>query len=592
MHCPRRQSLLSPTQLRVFVLFALTALLAVGLSGVAQARKKASIPSTNLTENPTFKRSTKGWHGLDARLRRVGDRRAPDGRTAGKLVAGHDIDQYWLNGEPAKLSDGSVSGERYTGSAWVRGTKRTRGTKVDLVIREMTPDGDLVVDQLATVTLRRKYRKVEAKITARGDGDTIDIYLRRRAEESVINDSFYTDALTVTDEDLSNDTPPAVPEGDSPTTVGQIAIITSQEDALKAMQGSNYRYIVVRDQMHAYVDDIRAANPDTKILMYKDLSFVFRDRDVSGCPYAPYEVSGVSFCTADKNEGWFLHDANGARMTSEHYTNLYAMDLTDPGYRDAWLNAVQSRLLDANNDGTGVKWDGVYMDDTNLYPGHGMDDRIKELTDEQYRQATLDFVGTVSPALQAQGFLTMANVGMDMYDPPQREAAVELAKKIDIYNREYFVRWSGGGVFAAPGAGIGNDWTDELTHMEAIERAGASFTAVVYGTTGEIDVQRYARATFLLGWDGRDGSALMYRAEGTSDGYLPDWTKDVGYPTGARYKVGIGYRRDFQTGTVVLNPDPSHSQVFEFESNYELPDGSCGTSVQLPARKALVLSSC
>ena len=51
---------------------------------------------------------------------------------------------------------------------------------------------------------------------------------------------------------------------------------------------------------------------------------------------------------------------------SEAYPNLYAMNLNDPGYRDAWLNAVRSRLQDVNNDHSGVRWDGVYMDDTNL----------------------------------------------------------------------------------------------------------------------------------------------------------------------------------------------------------------------------------
>ena len=592
MHCPRRQSLLSQARSRIFLVLVLTATLAIGLSGVAEARKKAPIPSTNLTENPTFKRSTKGWDGLDARLRRVGDRKAPHGRTAGKLVAARGADEYWLNGAPAKLADGSVSGERYTGSAWVRGTVRTAGTEVDLVVRETTPEGDLVVDQLETVTLSRRYREAEATITARGDGNTIDIYLRRRAEESVRRDSFYADALTVTDADLTDDAPLVVPEGAAPSTVGQIAIISSQEDALRAMQGSPYRYIVVRDQMHRYVDEIRAANPQTQILLYKDLSFVFRDTDVQGCPYAPYEVSGVSYCTADSHEDWFLHDSGGRRMTSDGYPNLYAMDLTDSGYRQAWLNAVRSRLVDAEGDGSGVRWDGIYMDDTNLYPGHGMDGRISELTDAQYRQGTLDFVASVSPALQAEGFTTMANVGMDMYDNAQRDAATQLARTIDVYNREYFVRWSGSGVFSSPGAGNGNDWTDELTHMEAIQRAGASFSAVVYGRTDEVEVQRYARATFLLGWDGKAGGALIYRADGSGDGYLPDWTTEIGYPTEARVKVGKGYRRNFQTGTVVINPDPDSPQSFDLGASYRLPGGECVGSVDLAPRKALVLTAC
>ena len=253
---------------------------------------------------------------------------------------------------------------------------------------------------------------------------------------------------------------------------------------------------------------------------------------------------------------------------------------------------MRARLVDAAGDGSGVRWDGVYLDDTNLYPGHGMDGRIQEATGAQYREATLDFVADVSPALQAEGFVTMANVGMDMYDPAQRAAAKQLARNIDVYNREYFVRWSDSPVFTTPHASRGNEWTDELVHMEEIQRAGASFSAVVYGDTTEAEVQRYARATFLLGWDGTDGGALMYRASGASDGWLADWTTDVGYPVEARQAVGKGWQRDYTAGTVIINPHPSGNQTFALGGSYRLPSGSCTDSVDLGPASALVLPRC
>ena len=587
MHAPSRQSRLNAAAIAIVACVAALGICAPG----ATAGKKASIPSTNLTENPSFKRSTKGWQGTDARLRRVRDRKAPNGRTAAKVGARAGIEAYWLNGAPAKLRDGATSGADYTGTAWVRASGRTGGRKVTVVVRETTNGGELVQDSFKTVKLRRSYRQVTVSLTAKRDGSVIDMYLSRPEGDVVKGDSFYADALTVT-----ADTPPAAagsgaPGGAAPSTVGQIAIINTHEELIRHEQGSRYRYLVVRDGMHESVDELRAANPNSDILLYKDLSFTIRDEP--GCPYAPYEVTGVSYCTANSHEGWFLHDsASGQRLTSSAYPNLYAMDLADAGYRQAWLSAVRARLVDAAGDGSGVRWDGVYLDDTNLYPGHGMDGRIQEATGAQYREATLDFVANVSPALQAEGFVTMANVGMDMYDPAQRAAAKQLAHNIDVYNREYFVRWSDSPVFTTPHASRGNEWTDELVHMEEIQRAGASFSAVVYGDTTEAEVQRYARATFLLGWDGTDGGALMYRASGASDGWLADWTTDVGYPVEARQAVGKGWQRDYTAGTVIINPHPSGNQTFALGGSYRLPSGSCTDSVDLGPASALVLPRC
>lgn len=558
----------------------------------ADAANKASIPRANVIKNPTFERSTKGWKPLDAKVKRVRDRKAPHGRRAAK-VTGRNVDAYWLNGAPAKLGKGSRARTSYTGRAWVRGTGRTAGKHVNLVVREVDRSGELVKDSYKKIKLKRRYRKLTVSLQAKRNGSRIDMYLARPEGDTVRRDVFYADALTLTADKGKGPKPPVPPPppgGPVPNTTGQIALVNSHEEAMRYERGSRYRYLVIRDGLRDHVDDLRAANPDSKILLYKDLSFAIKDEP--GCPHAPFEVTGVSYCTADSQESWFLHDSAGQRLTSASYPYLYAMDISDPGYRQTWLDAVRKRLVDSAGDGSGVRWDGVYIDDTNLYPGHGMNGRIAELSDADYRQATLDFVATVSPALQAEGFLTMANVGMDMYDPAQKVAAIRLARTIDVYNREYFVRWSGGEVFTTPHDQRGNEWTDELEHMEAIQQTGASYSAVVYGATNEAEVQRYARATFLLGWDGRPGSALIFRATNASDAWGPDWTTDIGFPTGARFGVGDGWRRNFTGGTTIVNPHPHNAQVFKLDGSFRRADGSCTDNVRLAPGSALVLPSC
>ena len=125
---------------------------------------------------------------------------------------------------------------------------------------------------------------------------------------------------------------------------------------------------------------------------------------------------------------------------------------------------------------------------------------------------------------------------------------------------------------------------------EAIEGTGTAFTALTYGSSGDTAAMRYARATFLLGWNGGAGSALLYRPDPESvDPYSPGWATNVGVPVGGRYAVGIGWRRNFSSGTVVINPSGSGSQTFDLGGAYQMPDGSVVTSVTVGPASALVL---
>ena len=63
-------------------------------------------------------------------------------------------------------------------------------------------------------------------------------------------------------------------------------------------------------------------------------------------------------------------------------------------------------------------------------------------------------------------------------------------------------------------------------------------------------------------------------------------------PIGDRYAVGSGWRRDFSGGTVVINPARSGTAPFDLGADFRLPDGGCGSSVELEPLSALILPDC
>ena len=62
-----------------------------------------------------------------------------------------------------------------------------------------------------------------------------------------------------------------------------------------------------------------------------------------------------------------------------------------------------------------------------------------------------------------------------------------------------------------------------------------------------------------------------------------------GQLVGGKYRVGVGWRRDFAAGTVIINPSGSESQTFALGGAYTTADGSTVSTVTLGPAQALVL---
>jgi Hypothetical glycosyl hydrolase family 15 len=608
-------------------LAAIAAALAVALLPAA-ASASAATPGGNLVANPSFSDGTSGWLGGSSSVTRVNVANAPDGSHVAKVRRARGADGYSLDDAPDTVGGSAAadSGEVYVARAWAKGVGATRGVEITIAVTETAPGGAQISSSESSVTLTGSgFVELAVAHTTTVDGGSVGVKVYRadRAKRRKRKDQFLVDAISLSNDpagvpappspgvsggagtgdttptdppdgpappppvDPPDDPPPPPPTPPPPTsdpmsTTSQLAFTFPHEDQLVAEQGSRYRTAVVRDFQHQRVAGFEAANPDTDLLVYKNVGFVVNDPD---CSDDPYQASGLSYCQANAHEEWFLHDENsGERIVPGAYTSHFAMDVGNAAYQQAWLDAVLERMRDADGDGT--RYAGVWLDDTLLHDAHGYLDRVA-MSEAQYRAAMQSFIAYVGPRLQQEGFIVMTNLALQPWDAAQRAAAMEVARNVTSVTREYFVRWG-----AETPLFTGNEWKQNLTLMEELMATGANYQGVAYGETGDVQAQRYARATFLLGWDGEDGSSVAYRPEESSDPYMTDWTTDIGVPVGPRTQVGSGWKREFSDGIVVINPSSSGSQTFSLGGSYRQPNGSCATSVTLSATRALVLPSC
>ncbi len=360
--------------------------------------------------------------------------------------------------------------------------------------------------------------------------------------------------------------------GGGSSTVGQIAFGNGQDAYLGHTAGS--RYVEINDYEYGRVGAVRAADPATRVLVYQEA----QTEGPGSCQYDTHPSWGMSYCFADANHPeWFLLTNSGQRA---QYTDngYYMMDMGSVTYQQAFAANV---IATARRDG----FDGVELDDVNLSPAHGTDGTLAKYTDAQYAAATVAFVAAVSRDISAAGLVVSANVGnSNPWDTTALAESQQIAANLSVYNHEFWLRWQEGTPLMT-----GAEWLASIHMEEVIQSTGAAFTALTYGSLNDVQAMRYVRGSFLLGWNGQSGSALIYRPDPeVVDSYSPEWTIDVGTPTGDRYAVGAGWRRQFTGGTVVVNP-AGGSQSFALGGTYRMPDGSIVSSVTLGPASALVL---
>lgn len=377
-------------------------------------------------------------------------------------------------------------------------------------------------------------------------------------------------ALTIS----SAGTAPAFAAETAPAATGILRICTNCASSGGDM--SRYSYVILHAWEYPRIATLKAQNPQIKVLVYKDMAASVSYACQNGVDDALLPA-GVGYCAANTaHPEWFLSDTNGQRVQFCDYSGMWQMDVGSSEYQDAWLASVSGELKKYG-------FDGVELDDANSTEKYHLCGRTlaKYPTDAAYESATRSFLARVGPALMSQGALVLPNINFDCWEScfssflPYTSGAV----------REW---WTKNGTDAG-GQYSGDNWNWSNGFLRLTQQQGKTFIAITYGPQGDVRSQRYARASFLLDWDG-GASALIYEGvPEATDPWSAEWTQDVGLPRAARYAVGGAWRRDYTGGTVLVNPSASAGAQFDLGASYLTPTGADVTSVTLEPMTGLIL---
>jgi hypothetical protein len=332
-------------------------------------------------------------------------------------------------------------------------------------------------------------------------------------------------------------------------------------------------YVILKPSETSRLQQLKAANPDVKVLMYKNLSASI------DYPSDVYLTTGVSHDEADaEHPEWFLRNTSGQRFTHRDYGNLWAMDVGSASYQQRWADNVLRSLKT-------LGFDGVFIDDTNpTMKGHYDATKVaKYPSDEAYQQATESALAKITPQLRSAGYSIVANIGHFGEYP---DVGRRWLQYMDGAMDENFGKW---GSTAGSGYAWEGYWKNELGSLKYAQEQGKDFLAVTHSADGDAAAARYGWATVLLGAAG-NAQFAMHNSYSTEN-WFPEYDYDIGEPVGPETPLSNGLHvRLFANGMVAVNPTGGQLSVDLCGSTYSGSGRSHASSIQLGANSGAILT--
>ena len=334
-------------------------------------------------------------------------------------------------------------------------------------------------------------------------------------------------------------------------------------------------YVILTDAHLNEMRQMKAANPNLKVLMYKNLTGSRTDctTPTSIC------TAGVTYQQSDsQHPEWFLLNKQGERIRFNDYTDLWAMDVGSVSYQSQWADNV---ITEVNRDG----WDGVFLDDTNttMKYHYTVSDIAKYPTDAAWQSATQSALAVIGPRIQAAGGLAIANIGSWHEYPAVGDSWLSY---LSGGMQEHFAKWG-----SSPDSGYADQgtWQRMLNSAKYAQSHGKAFLAVTNSSNGDAAAARYGWASTLLAAQGSADFAL--HDDYTYENWFPEYDYDIGDPTGPESTDSNGiHRRVFTKGIVVVNPT-SGGLSASLGGTYSGSGLAGVSSVSLPPHTAYVLTT-
>ena len=325
----------------------------------------------------------------------------------------------------------------------------------------------------------------------------------------------------------------------------RVAIDTVASFPDYARSAQRHGYVILQSWQADRMRALKRANPNVKVLMYKNLAFASE-----GTSYTGRSASGVYYAQAHRDHPeWFLHNTDGRRFTSWSYDWLWAMDVGNSAYQRQWADNV---LYELQAEG----WDGVFMDDVNpTFKYHYTPSRIaKYPNDAAYTAATRSALAAITPRIRGAGKRAVANIGSwsEYYS-----TGIAWLDYLDGAMDEMFLKFGN-----TPGQGYDpGRWGTQINEIRETQRRGKDFLGITHSAPDDAQAALFGYATMLLaGEGGRAHFALAH--DYAHETWFPEYDYDLGSPVGPPERDDSGvWRRRFERGLVVVNPTREAKRV-------------------------------
>jgi Hypothetical glycosyl hydrolase family 15 len=304
---------------------------------------------------------------------------------------------------------------------------------------------------------------------------------------------------------------------------------------------------------------------------------------------------GVSYVEA-RSSDWILEDSSG-REVGYKGTSSVLTDIGSGAYQRRFVTDIIADL----RSHPGV--DGVFIDDvTGSLIASGTEVPAKYRDNASYRDAMSSFVKAIGPALRAKGWYVAVNASIldgaiESVTGPAWDGsqyiwwAKQIGPYVDAINMEHWQQnWDNGASVRVSGSASNQAWRGWQRVASTVHGLGKDFFAMDTGALSDVNKAAYLRASFLLDW--KPGQGVFFYADnyaGKGDPWSAVATPAIGRPLERKHPVGVGFRRAFTKGVVILNPSPSVSQTFAFKHRYALSNRTDARTISLRPASGLVL---
>ncbi|WP_394619752.1 putative glycoside hydrolase [Lentzea sp. JNUCC 0626] len=357
---------------------------------------------------------------------------------------------------------------------------------------------------------------------------------------------------------------------------------TPVSDATIATEAKRRAHVVLNAWEGDILKKLKAANPAVKVYVYKDLSST-RSYACKGGKDDAHLPAGLGYCAVQaSNPDWFLKGPDGRNLEYAGYQDHWQMDVGNPAYRKAWVDAVVT-----TSKATG--FDGVFLDNA-LYTCDAHHPGVcppKYPDNASFHEAYKGMLAEVKAGFGAAGLLSVGNLtnarlhegGWDAY-----------GAYLDGGFDEWWLTFSSDRLLEDYPQG----WRRQVAEIAGNESSGKMTWVQPHFDAGDTRAFRYALASLFMTTSGNAAMAEIAKTDGYADPtpWHPEYDWNLGHPAGAYRAIGDKvFRRDFTCGVALVNANPTGSPptTVQLQRTYQDHDGKPVTSVSMPGTTGVLL---